>query len=142
MIQNKFIQCEAVSLLFLENDKILLFCNQNGQGGISLYDGADNTLAELHPFYEGTFFEAITIDSDNFLVSSSSGLYWYRYSKNSLTPFAADIIDGHLAYDNTTGIVYACSGVTMKALSFPFATLIDSYPLPDNVTELHLVFNK
>ncbi len=142
MIRNKFIQPEVVSLLFLENDNVLVFSNMNGQGSILLYNGTDNTLAELHPFFEGAFYEAVALDSDNFLVTGSSGIFWYKYSKNSLSPFATDLMYNQLACDNTSQLVFASSGNLMKVFSFPFATLEESYTMPANAIDLHLVFNK
>jgi len=82
------------------------------------------------------------MDSDNFLVSASNGLFWYSYSKNSLTPFVSGLKNCQVACDNTSQLVYASFGKTLKVYSFPFFTEVDSYPLPDTAIDLHLVFNK
>jgi hypothetical protein len=142
MIYTKFIQTDVVELLHANGDNVLVFSNSNGQGEISVYDGSDNSIYMTHSFPDGTFKEAATMDSDNYLVATSVGLYWYRLSNNSLTPFVAKQINGQVACDNTSQLVYTSSGKMLEVYTFPFATLVESYPLPDSLADLHLVFNK
>ncbi len=141
MINNKFFEGEIASLTFVKNDKILVFSNSNGQGKISLYDGFDNMLSILHPFLGGVITKAVVLDSDNYMLSTSSGLYWYRLSSNSLTLFVAKEFE-EIAYDTNTHCIFACSGKALTVYSFPDAALLESYPLPDTAVALHLVFNR
>jgi hypothetical protein len=142
MIYNKFVQDEVVDLIHVENDKVLVFSNSSGHGVILLYDGADNSMGVIHPFNDGTFREVSTMDKGNYLVSCSTGLYWYRLNDNSLIPFVPAEINSLLACDNTSQLIFTCSGKTMNVYNFPDATLAESIPLPDTVIDLHLVFNK
>ena len=142
LIYTKFIQTEVVELLHATADKVLVFSNSNGKGEISVYDGSDNSIYMTHTFPDGTFKEAATMDTDNYLVATSAGLYWYRLSNNSLTPFVAKQINGHIACDYTSQLVYTSSGKMLEVYSFPFASLVESYALPDTLADLHLVFNK
>jgi hypothetical protein len=142
MIYNKFIETDVVGLIHTSGDKVLVFGNRNGQGEILLYNGADNSLLSMQLFYEGTFREAATIDTENYMIATSAGLFRYRLSSNSLTPFVPGIINGNIACDNTSQYIYACSGKMLKVYTFPFATLAESYSLPDTIVDLHLVFNK
>lgn len=142
MIYNNFIQDEVVDLVQVENDKILIFSNNEGHGIISLYNGADNSMSVLHPFNDGTFREVSAMDKENYLVSGNKGLYWYRLSNNSLTPFVPAEINSLIECDNTSQLIFACSGKTMNVYNFPDATLSESIPLPDTAIDLHLVFNK
>jgi len=142
LIYSKFIEADVAELIPVTGDKVLVFANKNGQGEILMYNGADNSLLTQHPFYEGTFREAATMDSDNYIISTSAGLFWYHLSINSLTPFVTKIIDGNIACDATTQLIYASSGKTLEVYTFPFASLAESYSLPDTAVDLHLVFNK
>jgi hypothetical protein len=142
MIYTKFIQTDVVELLHANDDNVLVFSNSNGQGEISIYDGSDNSIYMTHSFPDGTFKEAATMDNDNYLVATSAGLYWFRLSNNSLTPFATKQINGLVACDNTSQLVYTSSDKILEIYTFPFATLVESYPLPDTLADLHLVFNK
>jgi hypothetical protein len=142
MIYNKFMESEIAALLPVKGDKVLVLSNGNGQGEISLYNGADNTLVPMHSFYEGPFHEAVALDTDNFLISASSGLYWYRLSNNSLTMFVSGIVNSTIACDPTEQLIYACTGKKMEIYAFPYATLLESYALPDTAIDLHLVFNR
>jgi hypothetical protein len=142
MIYSKFIQSEVACMQHLESDKVLVFSNNNGQGIISVYDGTEDTFITIHLNYEGTFYKAEAMDSNNYIISGSKGLYWYDYDKNSLTPFKPGVINSEIKCDNTSQLVYACSGKTLNTYSFPFAGLIQSYSLPDTAVALHLLYNK
>lgn len=141
MINNKFFEGEIAGLSFVKSDKILVFSNSNGQGKISLYDGFDNMLSTLYPFFGGVITKAVVLDSDNYMLATSNGLYWYRLSNNSLTLFVAKEFE-EIVYDITTQCIFACSGKALTVYSFPDAALLESYPLPDTAVALHLVFNR
>lgn len=142
LIYSKFIQADVAELIPVTGDKVLVFTNKDGQGEILMYNGADNSLVVKHPFYEGTFREAAALDSDNYMISTSAGIFWYRLSINSLTPFVTSFTNANIACDATMQLIYACSGKTMEVYTFPFALLAESYSLPDTVVDLHLVYNK
>ncbi len=142
MIYNTFMQADVAAMANVVGEKVLVFSNASGQGDISLFNGTENTLISMHPFYEGSFSEVAKMDSENYLVSGSSGIFWYQLSLNSLTPFVPGMQNAHIACDPTTQQVYACSGKTMNVYSFPFAALAGSIPLPDTAVDFHLVFNK
>jgi hypothetical protein len=142
MIYNRFVQTDVACLLHTGSDKVLVLGNSSGQGEISLYNGADNSLVPLHSFYEGTFYKAVAMDNDNYMISTSAGLYRYQLSINSLTPFALKAINGNIACDNNAQVVYAATGKMLEVYDFPGASLVESYPLPDTALDLHLVFNK
>lgn len=143
MIYSKFIQSKVACMVHLESDKVLVFSNNSaGQGIISVYDGADDSFMAIHQNYEGSFYQAEALDSYNYIVSGSKGLYWYAYDKNSLTPFVPGLINSEIKCDITSQIVYSCSGKTLNTYSFPFAGLIQSYSLPDTAVAIHLLYNK
>lgn len=142
MINNRFIQADVVGLMNMNNDNVLVFGNVNGQGDISYYNGTDNILTSLHPLYEGTFYKIAAMDTDNYLVSGSAGIYWYKYSNNSLVPFDVNFKNAILACDNTSQLVYACKDKIMNVYTFPFAVVSENISLPDTAVDLHLVFNK
>jgi hypothetical protein len=142
MIHNKFILTGPIGLHHLNNDKVLVFSNNNGEGEISMYNGMDNSFSSLHKFQEGTFFETAAMDSDNYIISGSSGLFWYRMSKNSLISIAPDLINCQLACDPIDQLIYTGHNSTLKVLDFATASVIKSYALPGPVVDLHLVYNK
>jgi len=142
MIYSKFSQTDFIGLFNTGINNILVFGNRNGQGEVQLYNGSENTLTDLHPFYEGTFIEAAAMDSDNYFIASSAGLFWYRLSKNSLVPFIPGIRFGQIACDDISQLIYAASGKDLKVYSFTTAALVANYSLPDTLVDLHLVFNK
>ncbi len=142
MFSNKFFHGEIVGMLYTSAEKILVFSNSDGQGSISQYNATDNSLSVLHPFYNGVFIDAAKMDSDNYIISSSSGICLYCISNNSLTPLLPEIKDAKIACDNTMQQFYACSGKEMQVYSFPSPVLLEKIPLPDTIVDFHLVFNK
>jgi hypothetical protein len=142
MIYTKYVESEVACMLYLGSDNVLVFSNSNGQGEILLYNGSDNTLAPLHSFYNGNIYKAVAMDSENYIVSTSNGLYRYQFSNNSLTPFVSSVINGNIACDNTSQLVYVTSGKALDVYSFPVSSLVETYNLPDTAIDLHLVFNK
>ena len=142
MIHYKFILTGPIGLHHLNNDKVLVFSNNNGEGEISLYNGMDNSFSSFYHFNEGTFFETAALDSDNFIISGSAGLFWYRMSKNSLISIAPDLINCQLACDPIDQLIYAGQNSMLKVLDFSTTSVIQIYPLPGPVVDLHLVYNK
>ncbi len=142
MVDNKYFAGDVVDLLRVESDKVLIFGNNNGHGEISLYDGAESTLTTLHLFPEGTFYKAIAIDSNNFMVSGSAGLYWYKMDNNSLTLYASAPINANIALDVVSQRIYTSTGKKLDVYDFPNPAILDSYNLPDTIVDLHLVYNK
>ena len=142
MFSSKFYDGEVIGLLQTTGEKILVFTNSDGQGLISQYNATDNSLSVLHPFYTGIFIDAAKMDSDNYIISSSSGIYHYRLSNNSFTPLLPEIKDAKIACDNTLQQFYTCSGKEMQLYSFPNPILLGEMPLPDTIVDFLLVFNK
>jgi hypothetical protein len=142
MIHNKFILTGPIGLHHLNYDKVLVFSNSNGEGEISLYNGADNTFSSLYHFREGTFFETAFLDSDNYIISGSSGLFWYRMSKNSLISIAPHLINCQVACDPLDQLIYVSQNSMLNVLDFSTGSLIQSYTLPGSAVDLHLVYNK
>jgi len=142
MIYNNFLNADVAELVTISGDRVLVFSNRDGQGEILLYNGSDNTLLVQHLFYEGTFRSAVAMDTENYIISTSAGIYRYQLSNNSLTPFVSTHKNGVIACDNISQQVYAASGRTLDVYSFPFASLTESYSLPDTIVDMHLVYNK
>jgi len=142
LIHNKFIPSDVIGLQHINNDKVLVFSNSNGEGEISLYDGADNTFSSLYHFQYGTFFETAAMDSDNYIISGSSGLFWYRMSKNSMISLQPDLINCQVACDPLDQLIYTSQNSMVHVLDFSTASVIQSYNLPDPAVALHLVYNK
>lgn len=142
LIFSKFITDYVVSMFCPGNDDVVVFANAGGLGKISLYESDENTLLFQHSFDEGIFYGAAEMDTDNYLVSTSTGLFWYRLSNNSLSKFASAKSNTKIVCDNTSMLVFAGSGKTVNVFAFPDGTLLESYDLPDTLIDLHLVFNK
>ena len=142
MIHTKFMQAEVAAMAYAGSDKVLVFSNNGGHGEILLYNGTDNTLGLLHSSYEGTFHTASKIDTDNYLVSTNTGIFRYRKSNNSFTLFVTKNENSIMAYENISQLVYVCSGKTMEIYTFPLAGLEQTFTLPDTAVDIHLVYNK
>jgi len=142
MIYNKFIQKNIVGLLHTSGDKALVFSNNNKVGDISLYNGSDNSLAPLHTITEGSIHEAAEMNSDNYIISTSAGIFRYQLSKNSLTAFAANTANSEIACDPVSQVVYVSSDQRIDMYTFPYAELAGSFTTPGSVVDLHLMFNK
>jgi len=142
MFSSKFYSGDVVGLIHTTGDKCLVLCNKNGQGSIMQYDASDNTLSILHPFYDGIFVALAKMDSDNYIISSNSGVYHYRLSNNSLITLVLESKNATIACDNTSQQFYVCSGKEMQVYNFPIPVLLEKIQLPDSIVDLHLVFNK
>ncbi len=142
MFGSKFFEGNVIDLIHTTGEKILVFSNLEGQGSISQYDATYNTLSTLHPFYSGVFIDAAKMDNDNYIISSSAGIYLYRLSNNSLTPLLSDFKDAKIECNTVSQQFYTCSANEMRVYSFPNPVLLQSIPLPDTVVDFHLVYNK
>lgn len=142
MIYSRFFQKNVVELLHTSGDKVLVFSNSNGIGDISIYNGADNILSSLHSVSSGSIHEVAAMDNDNYIISTSAGLFRYQLSNNSLTPFAENYFNCEIACDPVSQQVFASSKQQINVFNFPFAVLTKSYSTPYEVTELHLMYNK
>jgi hypothetical protein len=142
MFSSKFYDGNVIALLHSSLEKVLVLCNKDDEACIMQYDATYNSLSNLHSFYEGIFIAAAKMDNDNYLISSSVGVYHYRISNNSLILFISGIKDAKIAFDDTSQQFYICSGKEMSIYSFPNPVLLNKIQLPDTIVDFHLVFNK
>jgi hypothetical protein len=142
MLGNKFLIGDVIGLLQTTGEKILVFSNYEGQGSISQYNATDNSLSFMHPFYTGIFVGAARMDNDNYIISSTSGIYLYQISNNSLTVLVPGINGAKIVCNTELQQFYACVGKEMQIFDFPNPILLQTIPLPDTIVDVELVFNK
>lgn len=142
MIYNKFITENIVGLLHTTSDKVLLFSNKNQTGSISVYNGADNTLSPLKVIPEGTIFDVAEMSSDYYFISTSAGIFLYRYSKNSISTFTNKTINSPIACDPLEKQLYVGMNQHFDIYTYPSGELVLSLNTPETVIDLHLLFNK
>jgi hypothetical protein len=141
MLQHYDIPFEAIAITEGPGDHFYLLGNQNSQGRIRIYELSTNYLWEPHGFSFGKIYAAVTPVKGQLLIASAGGIYWYRYSDNSLSLFST-LVASHLEFDSSTQVLFASSGKKIHTLSFPLAQQLPAnFEFPDTVLRFHLKYN-
>lgn len=132
----------AVAMLPATSHELLLFGNQDQSARIDVFNDQNRTLSTLKTLPNDSIFSVAAMDADNYLLSGLSGIYWYRYSTNSLVTFADEMPRAGIKCETVGMEVYATLGNAIRIYSFPEGLLEKTISSPDPVLDIHLLYNK
>lgn len=125
-----------------EGQDDMIFYNNANEGVIAKYvflDNANNFPISNRP---DAFVSTAQIDSKNYLLSTSTDLFWYQYQTSSLTSIVNNVALQNLCYDNISGLLYATEGQNIVVYSIPGGNLLNSLNIGKEILNLHLIYNK
>ncbi len=132
----------AVALLPATSHEMLLFGNQDQSARIDVFNDQNRTLSNLKTLPNDSIFSVAAMDADNYLLSGLSGIYWYRYSTNSIVTFTDEMPRARIKCETVGMEVYAALGNAVRIYSFPEALLKKTISSPDPILDIHLLYNK
>lgn len=142
--QERNLDINLKNMYTLDAGHLLLFGNDTaaGQGKIELYNVTGNGTTLLHTIPSGTLFQVKQVNSSNYLISHSSGIYRYDYSLNSLTPFITGLPVYAMEYDDVNGEIFSASGNLVNVYNSTTGSLNYTITNPDSVMDVKIWYNK
>ncbi len=126
----------------LDTYRLLTFGNLWGNGSVNLYDLRYDQFTDVKLIPGDTLFSISAMDTDNYFISGLHGVYWFRYSDNSLVEFAACSGKARLACEDLNREVFIGAGKKLLVYSFPDGILQQILNVPDSILDVHLLYNK
>lgn len=142
MYQGNIPGMETIGFFPLSGQEVAWVGNQGGQGVIRIYDIPAGTAWSSLGWTAGRIKAACAGLPGQLLVSTTSGIYWYRRDLNSFVPFRADLSPQWLAFEDLNRRVVTASGTGMHLLSFPEAQVLAYIALNDSIYEVHPLYNR
>lgn len=113
-----------------------------GSGYFGLYHVDQHHLSTLHDFSYGPILSAVGVDPDNLLLLTAEGLYWYRFSVNSLVQIADGPFQPILRFEDLSQTIYLVRNQELVVLDYPFGRELEHFAIGPNLHAFHLRYNK
>jgi hypothetical protein len=136
------IEIDIVSMVSLDDNNIIVFGNNNGDGKIYFYHVTSNGINDFHTLFSNTIFSAIAIDGDRYAIATANGLYSYEASSNNLVPMDLSESVYSLEYDDVNGILFANAGRKIKEYAFPNPGVLSNIFSIDSILDTRVLFSK
>jgi len=120
----------------------LSFGNENGMGCIGLLNMNAGTHTIIHRLFNDSITAVDAMDQDNYIIAGKQGVYWYRYSQNSLVDFAADLPDARVRCEKESRYVFIASENKLQIYSFPEAVPTQVVLLDEPIRDVLLLYNR
>ncbi|MEI7596397.1 MAG: DUF4625 domain-containing protein [Bacteroidota bacterium] len=121
-------------------NELLLFANQGNQGVLNIYKYDENNCWQPHTL-SGKFIDAVKIDENNYIISTSDEVSWYNYLNNSITPFGPAFAN-KIAYEDISGQVVFVKDNIVQMYSYPNNQKISEFAVADSIESFYLMYNR
>jgi len=136
------INYSMVDLFSKDNQNIVLFANEAGQGKIKNYVINDNNTWDPITLPGGNIYAAAQVDANHYLITHDNGIYLYEYNTSSVVLFASFLNARKIKFDPLSNQLFACNAKSIKCYNYPSGTLVNTVTLSDTIRDFHLVYNK
>jgi len=143
--QTCFLNQDVIAFCEKDNDEVVVFGNNSGQGVIQLFDRLNNNIWNPYPFSlaAGTILCAVKIDADTYLIGHSNGtIYKYNYQSSGVTVYLAGYTAIQLKYDFGSNRVYIAEENRISSVDYPSAIPVNSVNSAETVLDVHLLYNR
>lgn len=132
---------EVVELFERSAGSAIMLGNRNGSGVIRIYSETNGPGFELRELSGIPFTCAIQFNADQYLIGTSSSLYAFNYTSNSLLPVLSATASS-MVYDPVSGGVYFLSGANVVVYNPSNATTSNVGTISGNPRAIHVNYNK
>lgn len=142
LMQNTPITFDVCDILFKDNDRYLIFGNDNTQAKMWMYEVNTNGTWEPKTLPSGKINKAIKINSNEFVIAYENAIYKYVYNINSLTTFISTSGTNDIAYDEIKNLLFVASGNQVRIYNYQTGSLNTVINCPENIKKIVLWYNK
>lgn len=141
LMQSQTVTWTLLRAFPLPNDNMMLFGNDGNQAVVHQYELNSNLISSPLSLPAGRLHAVCAIDENNWLLAHSDGLFQLQYGSSGL--FAISNLTGQdLAFDPVGNFIYLASGNQLMQLSYPDASLVNSFTTTDSLKMVRILFNK
>lgn len=142
LIQEVTVGGTIVEILPRTSHDVLVFWNEGGQGQLRIYDFAQNAFYQPRSLPPGQILSACQISSDTYALAMSTGIQFYRYSTNSITPLVDGVQAQAIVYEEIGNEIIAAVGNQVRSFDAQSGLPLYSFTAPDSVLAVHVQYNK
>ncbi len=135
-------ELNIIDLFPISGEKLLVVANEGNKGVIYSYDAETGKLQLLANASNTTFYDASQQDAENYAISGTNSLFWFRMSGRFLTEFGTGIANAKVCCDQTGLDLYAASGNKISRYNLKTGAFLDQYQISYPIEDIHLVYNK
>jgi hypothetical protein len=121
---------------------VIVLWNEGGQGQLRVFDYYQNAFFQPRSLPPGQIIAACQISPDTYALAMTSGIQFYRYSTNSITPLVAGVQAQALVYEKIGNEIIAAVGNQVRAFNAQSGLPLYSFTAPDSVLAVHVQYNK
>ncbi|MEI6576290.1 MAG: hypothetical protein WCO63_08950 [Bacteroidota bacterium] len=122
--------------------EVLMFGNTSGQAVLNVYYPETQTLWAPLNNVPGKIIDVCQADSKNYLIATTTGVYWYQYQTQTLTLFASVTGTVGLCFEDLSKRLLIATSQDLKICSFPESQLVTTITLTDSLEAISLLYNK
>lgn len=131
------------SMFEKDNDEIIVFGNnQQNQSVLYWFNTENQTFYSPHSISSEQLNDVARIDQFNFLILTTSKIYWYQIQSNSLTPLISNINANHIDFEDISQTIILSSNNKLLFYNFPFASKTNEISMQTEIINFHLNYNK
>jgi len=142
LIQEVTVGGAIVEILPRTSHDVLVFWNEGGQGQLRIYDFTQNAFYQPRSLPPGKIISACQLSNDTYALAMSTGIQFYRYSTNSITPLVDGVQAQALVYEEIGNEIIAAIGKEVRAFNAQTGLPLYFFAAPDSVLAVHLLYNK
>lgn len=132
----------VVKLEVLDNDRILIFGNKNGNGTLMQYNIQNNTGNIISGIPSGMVHDVCKIDSGTFMMAHDNGLLTFNAVNNTTYTFVSPLNVSICKYDPYSKLIFAGHNKDFFVYEYDTKVLRHHANLLNNLLELHIQYSK
>ncbi len=132
---------KVVNFFEIDNYNVLIAGNSLGEGVLKLYDPYLNIETALLPV-PGKIVCIEKLTERNFIIGTDNTMFVYDHDQSYLTSILPGKVAYRIWFDETENNIYTVSSKLIEKIKYPQMIFQKSYPIPDSIFNIHLLYNK
>lgn len=137
-------QHEIVDLEPVNSDRTLVAANdEDGNGRVIFYVFDGNYFDEVNSTLpDGAIRDICKVNESNFLIAHDNGIFRYSTTNNNIYNLSPGIAAEHLAFDQTTGLIFASENNELHAIDYQTGSTQGSFSVTNPIEGIDVMYNK
>ncbi|MCD4730870.1 MAG: DUF4625 domain-containing protein [Bacteroidales bacterium] len=132
---------KIVDFFEIDNNNVLIAGNSLGEGVLKLYDPYLNIETHLLPV-PGKIVCIEKLTDNNFIIGTDNMMLIYDHDQSILTSILPGKVAYRIRFDETENNIYTVAPKQIEKIKYPQMLFQKSYPIPDSIFNIHLLYNK
>lgn len=132
---------KVVDILELDNSTVLIAGNILQEGLLNMYDPYTNIETTLLPV-PGKIACIEKLPDNKFIIGTDNNILVYDHDQSFLTSILPGKVAYRIRFDETKSNIYTVAPKLIEKIKYPQMLFQKSYPLPDSIFNIHLLYNK